>query len=183
MGSLAVFAVGLVAVIAITTLSMLKFIKNDFEFWPPPSSTSWQHSVFRWLFRVFFFCLIGLTIVDFHAGSMWRYVLGGLSFVVGFGFALRWTGFLGWRDAFGEANGLKTQGPFRWSRNPIYLVSIVGMVGWAVAVNSSYLSILLGIWALLYMGAPFLEEPWLEREFGDDFRRYIEKAPRYFRLF
>lgn len=176
------FVIGLVAAIVITLLSVGKFIKPGFEFWPPPSPHSWQHRTFRALFRVFFLALVLLTLTDFQQGSVWRYGAGSLLFVVGFGLALRWTGFLGWRDAFGESTGLKTKGPFTWSRNPIYVVSLVGMIGWGIGAGSSYLSILLGIWGLLYLGAPFLEEPWLEREFGQDFRDYKAKTPRYFRL-
>ena len=177
-----VFATGLAAVIAITTLSLLKFIKPGFEFWPPPSPKSWQHATFRTLFRVFFSVLVILTMVNLQSGSLWRYLVGGALFVIGFGLALRWTGYLGWRDAFGEATGLKTQGPFAWSRNPIYMVSIIGMIGWAIVVGSPHLTILLGLWALLYLGAPLLEEPWLEREFGQAFVDYAKRVPRYFAL-
>ena len=177
-----VFATGLAAVIAITTLSLLKFIKPGFEFWPPPSPKSWQHATFRTLFRVFFSVLVILTMVNLQSGSLWRYLVGGALFVIGFGLALRWTGYLGWRDAFGEATGLKTQGPFAWSRNPIYMVSIIGMIGWAIVVGSPHLTVLLGLWALLYLGAPLLEEPWLKREFGQAFVDYAKRVPRYFEL-
>ena len=153
------FSVGLLAIVTIAAFSSLKFVRPRFEFWPPPSPNSWQHRVFRALFRVFFATLLVLSFVDFQPGSIGRHVIGGIGVLLGFGFALRWTGFLGWRDAFGEATGRKTTGPYAWSRNPIYVVSILGMAGWAVAVGSGYLSVLLALWALLYIGAPFVEEP------------------------
>ena len=179
MFNVVMFAIGLATVFAITTLSMMKFIKPGFEFWPPPSPNSWQHHTFRSLFRTFFASLLVISVSDFHTGSTWRYVLGGSLLVIGFGFALRWTGFLGWRDAFGEAPVLKTEGPFAWSRNPIYMASIVGMIGWALTMGSWYVSVLLGLWGLLYICAPFLEEPWLEQEFGEAFRDYRRRVPRY----
>lgn len=168
---------------AIASLSVSNFIKPGFEFWPPPNPKSWQYTTFRVLFRVFFLVLVVLTFTDFQASNLWRYLVGGVLFAVGFGFALRWTSLLGWRDAFGEATGLKTEGPFAWSRNPIYVVSIFGMVGWAIVVGSAFLTILLGIWSLLYVGAPFLEEPWLERQFGEEYRNYKKRVPRFFRFF
>ena len=178
------FWMGLSAAMAVAGLSVLTFVKKDFEFWPPPNLASWQHRTFRGLFRVFFAALVVLSIADFDgaSGSPWRYGVGGALFVVGFGLALRWTGRLGWRNAFGEAKGLKTEGPFAWSRNPIYVVSIVGMIGWGLIVDSSYLTILLFLWAALYVGAPFLEEPWLEKKYGDDFRQYKGRVPRFFGL-
>jgi len=173
---------GVAVLVVICLLSIGKFFVKGFEFWPPPSPDSWQHSVFRWLFRVFFVTLIVLSVLDFQSDSVWRYLIGAVLFLVGFGLAVRWTGFLGWRDAFGDPNKLKSTGPFAWSRNPIYVVSIVGMVGWGIAIGSTYVSVLLAAWAALYIAAPFLEEPWLARQFGHEFEEYKDKVPRYFRI-
>lgn len=177
------FSLGLTAILFIATLSACKFIIPGFEFWPPPNASSWQHRVFRGLFRVFFYSLVALSVLDFQTGSIWRLLTGSVLFGVGFGFAMRWTNRLGWQDAFGDPSTLKTDEPFAWSRNPIYVLSIVGMIGWGVAIGSKPLSILLECWALLYVAAPFLEEPWLEQQFGEEFRAYKARVPRYFRLF
>lgn len=174
-----VFSIGLATVISIAVLILWQFIRDDFQFWPPPSPDSWQKKGFRVLFRIFFISLIVLSYLDFHPSATWRYVVGGILLIAGFSFAVRWTGYLGWRNSFGEPTGLKTSGPFAWSRNPVYLVSIVGMIGWALSVNSSLLAILLGLWASLYIAAPFVEEPWLEHEFGETYRSYKNNTPRY----
>ena len=181
--SIIFFTTGIMSVIAIVTLIVLQFAKDDFQFWPPPSSQSWQKKVFRALFRGFFYSLVILSFVDFQSSSLWRYVVGGVLLVAGIGLAMRWTGFLGWRNSFGEPTGLKTTGPFSWSRNPVYMATIIGMMGWALVVNSAHISILLALWALLYIAAPFVEEPWLIREFGKEYRSYMDQTPRYFRLF
>ncbi len=174
-----VFLVGFTAAFVIVVLSSARFIKRGFEFWPPPSADSWQHGAFRALFRVFFLSLLVLSVADFHPGSPWRYLLGAALLIVGFGFALNWTGFLGWKNAFGEATGLKTKGPFAVSRNPIYVVSIVGMVGWAILVSSWYLAALLTFWACLYIAAPFLEELWMKENYGTEFEDYAADVPRF----
>ncbi len=176
------FSIGLTALIFITALILLQLVKDDFQFWPPPNPQSWQKKVFRVLFRVFFYSLVILSFVDFQSSSLWRYVVGSVLLVGGLGLAMRWTGFLGWRNSFGEPTGLKTTGPFSWSRNPVYMATIVGMMGWALVVNSALVSILLSLWALLYIAAPLVEEPWLECEFGDEYRSYMDRTPRYFRL-
>jgi len=175
-----VFGIGISAALIVAGLSIATTMTEGFQFWPPPSPHSWQHRLFRVLFRVFFVALAILSVTNFDPNrNRWGYIIGGALFVVGFGFAIRWTGFLGWRNAFGEAKGLKTEGPFAWSRNPIYVVSIIGMVGWGAIVGSAYVTILLILWALLYVGAPFLEEPWLDKEYGNEFRRYRERVPRF----
>lgn len=173
------FAVAVFAVSVIFTLIVVQIVMDNFEFWPPPSATSWQHKAFRVLFRVFFICLLVLSVTDFHPGSIGRCLLGAALLMIGFGFALNWTGFLGWKNAFGEVNGLKTTGPFAVSRNPIYVVSIPGMMGWAILIGSWYLTVLLGIWACLYIAAPYLEEHWMKENYGQKFVDYAADVPRF----
>jgi len=91
---------------------------------------------------------------------------------------------LGWRDAHGEANGLTTRGWYAWSQNPIYVVSIVGIVGLGLLVHSWLAYCLLLIWTAFYIAAPYfeepyLEEPWLEQQYGDAYREYKSKVPRF----
>ena len=181
--NIVLFSTSIVSAIVIAVLIMLQHVRNDFQFWPPPNPQSWQKKIVRALFRVFFYSLVGLSFIEFQPGSLWRYAFGGILLVVGIGLAMRWTGFLGWRNSFGEPTGLKTTGPFSWSRNPVYMVTIVGMIGWALVANAALITILLGLWALLYIAAPFVEEPWLLREFGEKYRDYMDQTPRYFRIF
>lgn len=57
--------------------------------------------------------------------------------------------------------------------------AIVGMIGWGITVGSWWLSWLLVVWALFYVVAPFLEEPWLSREYGSEFDLYKANVPRF----
>jgi protein-S-isoprenylcysteine O-methyltransferase Ste14 len=174
------FGIALLAMTIVLILSTQKYANPGFEFWPPPKPTSWQRRVFRSLFRVFFVALVALSIVAFDPlQPLWRYLVGACLLLVGFGIALRWTNFLGWGNAFGNSDGLKTEGPYRFSRNPIYMITLVGMIGWALLINSWMVTTLLGIWACLYIAAPFLEEPWMKKQYGDAFATYISRAPRY----
>jgi protein-S-isoprenylcysteine O-methyltransferase Ste14 len=73
---------------------------------------------------VFVAGLVVLSVMAFSATtSAWRFVIGLALLIVGFGLAFRWTSFLGWKNAFGDAQGLKTEGIYRWSRHPIYVFS------------------------------------------------------------
>lgn len=86
---------------------------------------------------------------------------------------------MGWRNAFGEKLGLRTTGWFSRSRNPIYLATWLGLIGWALLANAWMVTALLATWALFYAIAPMLEEPWLERQYGEDYRAYKAAVPRF----
>ncbi len=132
-----VYIVASCAGLAILSLSLATLVRPNFQFWPPPSASSWQHATFRWLFRVFFVGVVSLSVLTANTPlPLSRYAIGALLLVLGFGLALKWTNVLGWRIAFGEAEGLKTDGVYRWSRNPIYVVSIIGMIGWGKIADS-----------------------------------------------
>lgn len=176
---LILFFASLAAALSISVLSVATFFSASFKFWPPPSGHSWQHHTFVTLFRLYFIGLLSLSVLEFDP-ALWRSATGIPIAIVSFGCAVYWTNFLGWRNAYGEAKGLKTNGIYRRSRNPIYLVSIIGMLGWALAVGSWPVTALLVIWGLLYLGAPLLEEPWLAERYGTDFQQYTKRTPRYF---
>jgi len=178
------FGISLGAVGFILLLSLVATAKDNFQFWPPPSKESWQHRSFLILFRCFLYPLILLSFLEFDVNAIaTRYVtmaVGVILLCVGFGFAIRITLHMGWRNAFGEKRGLVTDGYFSKSRNPVYVATWVGLAGWALIANSIFVSILLGCWAVLYLLAPIFEEPWLEQMYGDEFRAYKEAVRRFF---
>lgn len=177
--SLVVFAIETSAILSIAGLTMLGVVKEHRAFWPPPHVESWQRAAFRALFRVYFYGLLTVSALDFELTKM-RLYAGLPLLLLGFTCALYWTNFLGWRSAFGEADGLRTSGVYRFSRNPIYLASIVGMAGWSIVVPSWKVNILLSLWAALHIVAPWVEEPWLRRKYGEAFELYTERTPRFF---
>ena len=179
--NIVLYAIALSSALSITGLSIAGLLRSDFQFWPPPSTPSWQGTTLVSLFRVFMVCLVVMSFTDFNNAidASWRFVVGIPLIVVGFGLATLWSSQLGWRNAYGASKGLKTDGIFRWSRNPIYVVSIIAIFGWALTVSSWSVSTLLAVWALLYVCAPFLEEPWLEKQYGEEFVLYKDRVPRF----
>lgn len=155
----------------------------NFQFWPPPDGNSWQHRIFMLLFRGYLYPLIILTALQFEflegTRGFLQYGAGALLLLTGFGLAFRITFDMGWRNAFGEKRGLRTTGWFAKSRNTIYVVTWIGLLGWALIANSLSVTILLSIWALLYLLAPILEEPWLEKEYGAEYTEYKRETPRF----
>lgn len=176
------FAVSVAAVVVIYGLATWSWLTDKIDFWPPPNLHCWQYRTFWALFRVFVVCLVATCILDFQGlakPAPAQAAIGlGLA-VIGFGAAFAITFGLGWRTAHGDSDKLKTTGAYAWSRNPIYVTSLVGMAGTGLYVNSTLVYILLSLWAIGYLAVPFLEEAWLEDHFGDSFREYKSRVNRY----
>ena len=179
----AAFGLSLTGAMAIFGLSALAAIRSDFQFFPPPSKQSWQHWTFLFLFRLYLYPLIALTVLLFsplrgtHAWA--QYGIGGACLLIGFAMAIRITLYMGWRNAFGEKLGLMTTGWFAWSRNPIYVFTRLGIIGWAMLANSWLVTLLLSAWVIMYLFAPYFEEPWLEAEYGEDYQKYKRSVRRF----
>ena len=71
-------------------------------------------------------------------------------------------------------------GPYRFTRNPIYLGMFLGLIGLAIAFNTLWLLVTLVPFALVIRyGVVAREEAYLERKFGDVYRGYHLRARRW----
>jgi protein-S-isoprenylcysteine O-methyltransferase Ste14 len=77
-------------------------------------------------------------------------------------------------------NYLLLRGPYRFTRNPMYLAELALWLGWALYYGST--AILTGFLLLLALFEFFVvprEERGLEARFGEAYRQYREKVPRW----
>src|SRR5262245_40633565 len=71
-------------------------------------------------------------------------------------------------------------GPYRFTRNPIYLAMFLGLIGLAMAFDSLWLPAVLVPFALVIRyGVVAREEAYLERKFGQTYRRYGSQVRRW----
>ena len=71
-------------------------------------------------------------------------------------------------------------GPYRFTRNPIYLGMFLGLVGLAIAFDDLWLLMMLVPFALVIRyGVVAREEAYLERKFGDVYRGYRSRVRRW----
>jgi protein-S-isoprenylcysteine O-methyltransferase Ste14 len=72
------------------------------------------------------------------------------------------------------------RGPYRFTRNPIYLGMFLGLVGLAMAFDNLWLLMMLLPFALaIRYGVVAREEAYLERKFGDVYRGYRSRVRRW----
>lgn len=114
----------------------------------------------------------------------WRWVLGGI--LVALGLALDVTGFLTQRRAgtdpipFRPSTKIVAHGPYRFTRNPMYVGFALWTLGLAVLLDSGWglLAALAGL-VLVDRLVVVREERYLERKFGEEYLAYKRRVRRW----
>jgi protein-S-isoprenylcysteine O-methyltransferase Ste14 len=123
--------------------------------------------------------------------ATWPLTPSGLEVALGVVFMLIGFGLNIWADRvfqrrdvgvrpFSPAAELVEEGPFRFSRNPMYLGMVLFSAGIALATGvliNLVFPVLLGVW--LDRSFVAAEEGYLTRAFGDAYRAYCRRRPRW----
>ncbi|MBF0562262.1 MAG: isoprenylcysteine carboxylmethyltransferase family protein [Alphaproteobacteria bacterium] len=80
----------------------------------------------------------------------------------------------------GPTTAIVTDGPFRYTRNPLYLSLVLIFLGVSACLDSlSMLVLVIPFMAVLIWGVIPREEPYLEAKFGDEYRTYKARVRRW----
>ena len=75
---------------------------------------------------------------------------------------------------------LVASGPYRLSRNPMYIAVILVLLGWAALFRSRTLLVYaLAVAIAFHLRVVVSEEPWARRTFGADWENYRARVPRW----
>jgi protein-S-isoprenylcysteine O-methyltransferase Ste14 len=150
--------------------------------WPPPSKRTWQYATSWTLFYLVFGLNTFLMVFDWNT---WFFNYP-LRFTVGIPFALIGSSLLIWairtlgtRNTSGISDGFIKDGPYRFTRNPQYLGDMLLFIGLSIMVNSLYLWVTHILLILVFIITPLAEEVWLEDQYGDSYRNYLESTSRF----
>jgi protein-S-isoprenylcysteine O-methyltransferase Ste14 len=78
------------------------------------------------------------------------------------------------------ATALVVVGPFRFTRNPLYVALAILFLGLTFEFNTAWgLVVLVPLLLVMHYGVILREERYLERKFGDPYRDYCRKVRRY----
>jgi protein-S-isoprenylcysteine O-methyltransferase Ste14 len=167
-------------------LLMATLARPSLGIWPTPGAGTWQSYVFWPLFRGLNVLCFAVTALHWPGGTLvlpnWLRGLAGAVLVLSvavFVYAFR---VLGRDNSYGAEEGLVTSGIYQWSRNPQNAMLMVVYGALAIAADSGPTYLLAGAMMLVYFLMVLLEEPWLERAYGEAYRRYCETVPRFFNV-
>jgi protein-S-isoprenylcysteine O-methyltransferase Ste14 len=166
-------------------LLLVSIARPQMRFWPPPERPAWRRRVTRITGPLGPLSVVGILVLGaLDRGSFgwshWsRLAVGGVLFVLGGGFALWGLFGLGVEASQGVRGSLRTDGPYRYSRNPQYVGTVAGLLGYALVCNSTLTLGAWAAWSTWYLMAPFAEEPWLREQLGEAYEEYTTRVRRY----
>lgn len=77
-------------------------------------------------------------------------------------------------------SALVDTGVYRFTRNPIYVGMMLVMAGLGFAFNTLWVFIFMpAVFLVIHFGVIRREERYLEKLFGEDYRAYMKKTPRW----
>lgn len=83
-------------------------------------------------------------------------------------------------DPFEETTALIESGPYKYSRNPLYLALTLAYAGIALATRTGLpLAVLPAVLCVMNTGVIDREEHYLERKFGNTYAQYRQRVPRW----
>ena len=78
------------------------------------------------------------------------------------------------------STALVIAGPYRFTRNPIYIGFVLAYFGLAIVLTSMWvLLLLIPVSLILQRGVVLREEAYLERQFGEAYLKYKARVPRW----
>lgn len=176
------FFLGIGVLAFLLWMMLLSLLSEKTQYWPPPGRETWQYQTLWWGIRTLIVCI---AIVIYTNHSTWniphslRYYLALPIFVCSFAIGSIAAFQLGWKNTHGIADRFVERGMYKISRNPQYVLYAISFLSLAVFVASIKAAILLSLLAIWYLLAPFPEEKWLEREYGEAYTSYKAKVSRY----
>src|SRR5262245_39525175 len=83
-------------------------------------------------------------------------------------------------ETYKPTTTIVANGPYRFTRNPIYLAMVVGLIGLAIAFDSLWILVTLVLFYLVIRyGVVAREEAYLERKFGEVYLGYKSRVRRW----
>lgn len=173
------FAAGLLCATVLLVGFAATVFRDNYRFWPPGTDEG-KRRVYHFCSRGFLLCTLPTAVLD--AGSvmipLWSRVVGGVVVTFAVGLLSKSAVDLGEEETNGRVGELRTDGLYRYTRNPQNLAYM--LLYWTLAVASASLlvTILASVLTIWMVVQSLIEEPWLREQY-DGYAEYAGTVPRF----
>mgnify|MGYP001338127692 CR=1 FL=1 len=177
------FTLGATIATVLLCLLLLTLLFRPLRIWPTPGSGSWQGYMFWPLFRSLNVLCFAVALADsanFLGLPSWLRIFASVLLAGSIALFIYSFRVLGRDNSYGAQEGLVTSGIYGWTRNPQNAMLVVVYGCLAVAADSGRAYVLCTAMMAVYILMVLVEEPWLEAIYGERYRRYCSRVPRFF---
>lgn len=173
------FILGLLCGVVVLSGFAATVVWSDYRFWPAGSDER-KRRVYLLCSRGSFLCILATAVLD--AGSvalpLWTRIAGGVVAALAVGLLTKAAADLGEAETEGRVGELRTDGLFRYTRNPQNLAYL--LLFWALTVASASMLVgaLAGVFTVWLVSQSLIEEPWLCEQY-EGYEEYAERVPRF----
>jgi protein-S-isoprenylcysteine O-methyltransferase Ste14 len=196
-----VFIITLITELLVAAGLLISLYYPDNRIWPPPKKDSWQYRYTQFLSNgaILLFFILGFLDMKSFILKSWGFLLVGFMLMINGAALYLWA-----RQTFQKTYAkirleallelsekkiidtlsetkekLVTEGPYKYSRNPQYLGTILFFLGDILVFNSFYQFVTGTLGFLFLILAVFVEESWLEFRFKGKYEEYCKKVHRF----
>jgi len=175
----AVFGVGLVAALA-NTVGILASAFGSSDYYPLGERDR-NFYVFWGCSHLLNLSLVAVGVLQWQAIDLpWIALpVGAVLVALGFAIAVAGSLHLGLEETQGMRGQLRTDGLYRYSRNPQYVGYLLATVGFPLLTAAPLTVPLAGIYLVWWLVFPIADEPWLCEEYGEAYEQYAARVPRF----
>lgn len=145
---------------------------------------------YRWFFYLVIF--LPMAVLRDHITADWlawmeqyylTWIIGGILLAKGCGIRIYAARYIGWKGQPGDPlkRQLATEGPYRFTRNPLYWGNIIGFGGAAFLLKLLwYVPVaIFAIFILHHLLITWYEEKRMNEKSGADYQAYYQRTPRW----
>jgi protein-S-isoprenylcysteine O-methyltransferase Ste14 len=178
---LVAFAVAAGCLLGLSALMVVSLLAPERRLWPAGDDDR-KRRVYLALSRPLLPAVFATGVLDWNAGPLaapWHLAVGAVGVPVAFA-VLSKSGFdLGEDATEGREDELRTDGLYRYTRNPQNVGYVLLFATYAVLANSPLVAVLTVEFTVVTVLQVLAEEAWLRDTYGDAYDAYCERVPRF----
>jgi protein-S-isoprenylcysteine O-methyltransferase Ste14 len=178
---LVAFAVAAGCLLGLSALMVVSLLAPERRLWPAGDDDR-KRRIYLALSRPLLPAVFATGVLDWSAGPLaapWHLGVGAVGVLAAFAVLNKSAVDLGEEATEGREDELRTDGLYRYTRNPQNVGYVLLFATYAVLANSPLVGVLTVEFAAVTVLQVLAEEAWLRDTYGDAYDAYCDRVPRF----